>query len=489
MASLSPCVTVYRKQDSLPRLTMLHNSVCHCSGIQLGYISHRLTQSRSIIRCKANQRPRKSVSAKKKKENVWSLENQALDEHTNPTLKPKKKKKGVTQVAQKSRKKEERQFTPSTAIVTAAMPVETEKVLQTQEPVIKPEWKTFVGSVSGFWRGVGAAFSPFTAEMEPVSLGKRNEYLYDCYTLSKLEAIDLPSNGGHKKIHRRINWITANPLGEQCRGELTVQNELNEFRKKASDTQLSQDDTLEDVSLSSELMEEETIDLEPGFVFFEDGSYSRGPLTMEANSSAYYLSPTYQFEQCLVKGCHKRLRVVHTIALKEGGAEVELLRLAVYEEEWIGPSHLEYTSETAQSKLTPISQRKRISPPQLVGSWKVFEISATAILEEMEGESSSKRPSYVYLCMETLKKRELPEVPHFADEDALDMQDITVLWLPGGITAYVDTKNDGVLSVGIGWYSDDGINLVMERDYGSDGKLLEVRSKTEVKRRWSSDQF
>ncbi|KAK9273604.1 hypothetical protein L1049_018414 [Liquidambar formosana] len=68
----------------------------------------------------------------------------------------------------------------------------------------------------------------------------------------------------------------------------------------------------------------------------------------------------------------------------------------------------------------------------------------------------------------------------------LDMQDVTILWLPGGVTGYVDVNKDGTLCIGVGWYSDEGINLVMERDYGVDGKLKEVRSKSEVV--WSAAQ-
>lgn len=87
--------------------------------------------------------------------------------------------------------------------------------------------------------------------------------------------------------------------------------------------------------------------------------------------------------------------------------------------------------------------------------------------------------------METLKKRGLPENPiYFGEEELLDMEEVTVLWLPGGVTGYVDVK-DGILCIGVGWYSDEGINLVMERDYGIDGMLREVRWKTELKRRWS----
>lgn len=135
--------------------------------------------------------------------------------------------------------------------------------------------------------------------------------------------------------------------------------------------------------------------------------------------------------------------------------------------------------------LKPFSQRKRIQPSDLTGSWKVFETSATPIYGEDSTKGESNTPPYVYLCMETLNKRSLPENSiHFGEEEMLDMQDVAMLWLPGGVTGYVDVSEDGVLCIGVGWYSDEGINLVMERDYGLDGKLKEVRMKSEVKRRW-----
>lgn len=106
--------------------------------------------------------------------------------------------------------------------------------------------------------------------------------------------------------------------------------------------------------------------------------------------------------------------------------------------------------------------------------------------DEESTEEGNAAP-YVYLCMENLKKRSLPEnTNYFGEEERLDMQDVTMLWLPGGVTCYVDINKDGILCIGVGWYSDEGINLVMERDYGLDGKLKEVRWKSEVKRRWSS---
>lgn len=136
--------------------------------------------------------------------------------------------------------------------------------------------------------------------------------------------------------------------------------------------------------------------------------------------------------------------------------------------------------------MKPLSQRKRTQPSELTGSWKVFEVSATPIFgDEIEAAESNGTP-YIYLCTETLKKRSLPENPvYFGEEEVLDMQDVTMLWLPGGVTCYVEVNKDGILCIGVGWYSDEGINLVMERDYGVDGKLKEVRMKSELKRRWS----
>lgn len=136
--------------------------------------------------------------------------------------------------------------------------------------------------------------------------------------------------------------------------------------------------------------------------------------------------------------------------------------------------------------IKPFSQRKRTQPSELTGAWKVFEVSATPVFDDELMMQESNGTPYVYLCTETVKKRSLPESSvYFGEEEILDMQDVTILWLPGGVIGYVDVGKDGVLCIGVGWYSDEGTNLVMERDYGLDGKLKEVRWKSEVKRRWS----
>ncbi|KAL6494138.1 hypothetical protein OROGR_032047 [Orobanche gracilis] len=425
-------------------------------------------------------------------ENVWSIDNEMAKhiDKEKERMTRRKKKKGGKRVKNVNRKDDR-------VMVSGSMLMEVETVLQAQEPVIRPVWHTFVSSVSGIWKGVGAVYSPITAEMEPIGIGGKNENLFDCYTMSHIEALPSTSWVHKPQIHRKISWVTLNPYGE-------VKNNGGIFGDKKQDASIVTKEAPDRKSTgrnlpkiesfdfgSSYSMEEDVISMEPGLVFFEDGSYSRGPVTVpidEIDESKYYISPTFKFEQCLVKGCHKRLRIVHTIEFSNGCSDIQIMRVAVYEEEWVTPSNVPDSGEL-EMDMKPFSQRKRVQPSELTGSWKVFEVSATPIYggEDVITEEGSSNAPYVYLCTENLKKRSFPEnLLYFGEEEMLDVQDVTVLWLPGGVTAYVDVKKDGVLCIGVGWYSDEGINLVMERDYGLDGKFREVRSKSEMKRRWTS---
>ncbi|KAL8119336.1 uncharacterized protein LOC141724227 [Apium graveolens] len=427
----------------------------------------------------------------KGKDNVWSVDNEPEKARDGRSRK-KKRERRVRKAGKRSEKS-------GRVMVSGSVLMEVETVLQTQEPVIRPAWNTFSSSLNGIWKGVGAIFSPITAEMEPIDVGKRGEHLFDCYTLCHIETVSCPSAEQKSQIKRRVNWVTLNAHGEnqQLKGtehrskERYVPEDSSISPKKVYDASTVNHILPKYESCNfdtSDVMEDDVMSMEPGLVFFEDGSYSRGPVNIpvgEVNESDYFLSPTFKFEQCLVKGCHKRLRIVHTIEFSNGGSDIQIMRVAVYEEEWDSPVNLPDFS-AIEFDLKPFSQRKRVQPSQLVGSWKVFEVSATPIygVEVMAEEIEGTIP-YVYLCTETLKKRNQPDNPvYFGEEEVLDMADVKVLWLPGGITSYVDVNKDGVLCIGVGWYSDEGINLVMERDYGLDGKLKEIRTKSEVKRRW-----
>ncbi|KAK7277175.1 hypothetical protein RIF29_18326 [Crotalaria pallida] len=444
---------------------------------------------------KPHQNNNNGVRVKKKgnKENVWSVDNELAKVASERDKVGRGRRKRMV-------KKRQRQNKGSRVIVSGPMLVEVETVLQTQEPVIKPVWNTFASSLSGIWKGVGAVFSPITAEMEPIEIGNKNENLYDCYTLSRIEALPSPSGERTSQIQRKVNWVTLNPYGEKPQN-----NEASNIAKEGSDfgnaPRLRKHNTSSNVTNHvlptfesfdferSDVMEEDVLGSEPGLVYFEDGSYSRGPIDIpvgEDDDTKYYVTPTFKFEQCLVKGCHKRIRIVHTIEFNDGGSDIQIMRVAVYEEEWVCPTFVDDQSDL-EFDLKPFSQRKRTQPSELTGSWKVFEVSATPVYGEEDTIEEGSSAPYVYLCTETLKKRSLPgSSNYFGEEEMLDAQDVTMLWLPGGVTCYVDINKDGILCIGVGWYSDEGINLVMERDYGMDGKLKEVRWKSEVKRRWSN---
>lgn len=423
------------------------------------------------------------------KENVWSVDNEIA----------KKEKKGRGR--SKKMVKRNKGKKSGRVVVTGAMLMEVETVLQTQEPVIKPAWNTFASSLSGIWKGVGAVFSPITAEMEPMEISVKNENLYDCYTLSRIEAVPSQSDERTSQIQRKVNWVTLNPYGEmpqQVEDNGIAKNGSGDLKAPLVGLQKSSEKitnrvlpTFESFDFKkSDVMEEDVMGCEPGLVYFEDGSYSRGPVDISVGAdddSKYYITPTFKFEQCLVKGCHKRIRIVHTIEFVNGGSEIQIMRVAVFEEEWASPTCVDDMSDM-DFDLKPFSQRKRTKPSELTGSWKVFEISATPVYgEETKAEEEGNVAPYVYLCTETLKKRSSPDsASYFGEEERLDMQDMTMLWLPGGVTCYVDINKDGILCIGVGWYSDEGINLVMERDYGLDGKLKDVRWKSEMKRRWSN---
>ncbi|CAL0305952.1 unnamed protein product [Lupinus luteus] len=431
------------------------------------------------------------LRVKGNKENIWSVDNKVAAEKDKSRG---MKKRGRRRVVKRKRQKGGR------VIISEAMLVEVETVLQTQEPVIKPAWNTFASSLSGIWKGVGAVFSPITAEMEPIEIGNKNENLYDCYTLSRIESVQSPS--GERKIQRKVNWVTLNPYGE-----IPQHSEASNIAKEGSSSgnapMLRKHNTSRNVTNHvlptfesfdferSDVMEEDALGSEPGLVYFEDGSYSRGPIDIpvgEDDDTDYYITPTFKFEQCLVKGCHKRIRIVHTIEFNNGGSDIQIMRVAVYEEEWVSPAFLDVDDQSdLEFDLKPFSQRKRTQPLELTGSWKVFEVSATPVYDDEDTIKNGSSAPYVYLCTETLKKRSLPgSSNYFGEEEIVDTQDVSMLWLPGGVTCYVDINKDGILCIGVGWYSDEGINLVMERDYGMDGKLKEVRWKSEVKRRWSN---
>ncbi|GKB70241.1 calycin-like protein [Tanacetum coccineum] len=275
------------------------------------------TTRRHRIYCKFsnpnNNRRRNSLTSAKGKDNVWSVDNDAANGTRGGGERRRKGRKKVKSNVAGRRKK----GSDDGVMVSGPMLIETENVLQTQlaehavrnfcyangvvarsgsrsavtcfavggewellEPVIIPIWNTFTSSVSGIWKGVGAVFSPITAQMEPIEVGRNNEHQFDCYTLSRIEAVPPTNRDDKSHIRRTVNWVTLNPYGEN--------RQLHSRENKGKEMSVEEDASLPTVDSldgkrnshvlpkfesfdfeASDVMEEDLMGMEPGLVFFE----------------------------------------------------------------------------------------------------------------------------------------------------------------------------------------------------------------------------
>ncbi|XP_024524504.1 uncharacterized protein LOC9654393 [Selaginella moellendorffii] len=490
----------------------------------------------------------------RKSDNAW---NQALQNEA-------KKRNGSS--PRPKQKTEWKKKKPVSKDVSGMFIIDREEVLQEEEIVPTPAWNTFASNSHGVWRGVGAVFSPDTAAVEPVGLGGRNEYLYDCRIVSFVESV--PEK---RSIDREVLWNLQNPYASKTQEKVQSQDELieqdlaieeagldletdsggeegsvedgasdeDDVEREADGTsgeeeltdgdgefddneqeldddfdddeddfdeddeeELDSDDVagVEDPEGSSsetegstsqegsvepftlcelkakhsyegmkDVMEKETIGMEPGLVFFEDGAFSRGPTRLlrakddTTIARGYFYSPTHKVEQCLVRAGHKRVRICHTISVNDETDEVEVLRVAAYEEEWLGPVNEQSFRSSSNPELKLLSQRSRLQSKDLVGTWKVFEIYSSVTQQQDSG---------VFTCTEFKRRRRIPA--------ASSEQEPAVLWLPGDIYTYVHLTTAGVLRIGAGWRLEEKTNLVIERDYDPDGELLGARAQTEI---------
>ncbi|GJV28820.1 calycin-like protein [Tanacetum coccineum] len=239
------------------------------------------TTLRHRIYCKFsnpnNNRRRNSLTSAKGKDNVWSVDNNAANSTRGGGERRRKGRKKVKSSVAGRRKKG---GSDDGVMVSGPMLIETENVLQTQEPVIIPIWNTFTSSVSGIWKGVGAVFSPITAQMEPIEVGRNNEHQFDCYTLSRIEAVPPTNRDDKSHIQRTVNWVTLNPYGEN--------RQLHSRENKGKEMSVEEDASLPTVDSldgkrnnhvlpkfesfdfeASDVMEEDLMGMEPGLVFFE----------------------------------------------------------------------------------------------------------------------------------------------------------------------------------------------------------------------------
>jgi len=172
-----------------------------------------------------------------------------------------------------------------------------EEVLTPVEPATEPWWSTFSGHQAGLWRGKIAAFDPVTGESELLTMTSAKQKLFELPTECKVKRYEEGEMGSSASVEQVLVQLTPEADADSEEGA-----ELATFTKAEAEV--------------SEVM----AFTEPGLVWFQDGSYSRGPVVMEPAEGEDILTVT--FENCLyLSGKQRRVRVFQTVQMRPMGGE------------------------------------------------------------------------------------------------------------------------------------------------------------------------
>ncbi|PNW72040.1 hypothetical protein CHLRE_16g684900v5 [Chlamydomonas reinhardtii] len=152
----------------------------------------------------------------------------------------------------------------------------------------------------------------------------------------------------------------------------------------------------------------------------------------DEDGSSVLPTTTSVFEQCLVDwGNRTRMRVKMTLRIgqmENGEVDVEVLRILLFHEQWLGPASAERLSAPlADIKLLqrPCTDLPRMRPEQMQGAWNVFTVSATGI-DEADPFTGEERVVWVYSSTEEQQLWDASAQPPGGDEGGC-------YWLPGGV--------------------------------------------------------
>ncbi|KAK9909661.1 hypothetical protein WJX75_005765 [Coccomyxa subellipsoidea] len=400
-------------------------------------------------------------------------------------------------------------------LITAPIQVQGQEQLTPVEKLqMAPFWSTFCGTSNGAWQGVQAAFSPMTGEAEPVGIDNRGEPVLDVRTIT-LEARELEDDDD-RVVRKSLRAASAQAL--------------------------------RDIATQEEWEEEMISSEEDGLVFFDGGTYSRGPsslltdedfpdgggdllqadkdrlerqLSLETSTSeggdeagvtedeviraeadvggdGGLNRRVWLLEQCLAWGGEHRLRLRLTIAAFPGDdeLEVEVLRIAVLRETWQCLAEDDSPACVADpSQVLPeVSTGTRSQPRDLKGSWKVFDVSASPVPDDA---ASGEEPGtvLVYFSSETAQEWG-PGRGDPGDHGG-------AFWLPGNALLELrmvppvsrgaagdaqegmETERQGRgLCISFHWLVNERTLVGLQREYSAEGMLMEVRSRTAVKGGW-----
>ncbi|GLC70769.1 hypothetical protein PLESTF_001031300 [Pleodorina starrii] len=251
----------------------------------------------------------------------------------------------------------------------------------------------------------------------------------------------------------------------------------------------------------------------------------------DEDGSTLLPTTTSVVEQCLVDwGSRSRMRIKMTLRigqLENGEVDVQVLRILLFLEEWLGPATSERLSSPpgeVRALARPCTELPRPTPAQLQGSWNVFTVCATGI-DEVDPLSGDERSVWVYSSTEEQQLWDTSTALPSGDEGAS-------FWLPGGVVLslrmvdnYVPVDLDSAdpasqhagrsgsgsssnsngngngngkkgqrayprgLCVGMTWLWREGSVSAVEREYDGYGYLREVRLSQGVKGGWSGGRM
>ncbi|KAG2435736.1 hypothetical protein HXX76_006932 [Chlamydomonas incerta] len=165
---------------------------------------------------------------------------------------------------------------------------------------------------------------------------------------------------------------------------------------------------------------------------FGEGEGEDGEDGEDEDGSSMLPTTTSVFEQCLVDwGSRTRMRIKMTLRIGQmdnGEVDVEVLRILLFNEEWLGPATAERLSAPlADVKLLqrPCTDLPRMRPEQMQGAWNVFTVSATGI-DEADPFTGEERVVWLYSSTEEQQLWDASAQPPGGDEGGC-------YWLPGGV--------------------------------------------------------
>lgn len=239
------------------------------------------------------------------------------------------------------------------------------------------------------------------------------------------------------------------------------------------------------------------LNLESGLVYFEDGTFTRGPMRLPSAEAR----ETVSFEFGIVAPGGRELTRVALTASFHADAAMPV-SATVSTEEWIGPARVQTQEKDLLCECNKVVERLRLGSTKpdattvddiFFGEWRSFNRVAT--------RTDDINASFVFEC-EVQRQHGIHQELATADSSAIEGRrhcTTRAFLLPGDISVGFETSktsrhNDGTIKIFAGWTHEKGIAKFVEREYsilsyypegeGRGGELMHIRECSKVRGRW-----